>query len=59
MKYLIDDQNCDPSQPNENKITPLHSAALKGHLNVVKFLTVDKQVDPECRTVHVETPLFI
>ena len=42
VKYLIDEQGCNPSCLDEDKYTPLHCAAIKGHINVVKFLTMEK-----------------
>ena len=33
MKYLIDSAKCNPSQGDNDKATPLHSAAANGQLD--------------------------
>ena len=47
VKYLIDEQGCNPSCLDENKYTPLHHAAMTGHIDIVKFFTVEKYCDFE------------
>ena len=46
MKYLIEEQNTDPSCHDENKTTPLHIAAVNGRLDIVKYLTLDENCNP-------------
>ena len=41
VKYLINQQDCNPSCLDENKFTPLHCAAMMGQIDVVKFLTAE------------------
>ena len=47
VKYLIDEQSCNPSHLDNQIKTPLHWAAVKRHMDTVKFLTVDKHCDSE------------
>ena len=49
MKYLIDEQGRDPSCLDEDKETPLHYAARKGHVQILNFLTLVKHCDPTSR----------
>ena len=42
VRYLVDEQGCNPSCLDENKYTPLHFAAMNGYIYIVKFLTVEK-----------------
>ena len=42
VKYLTDEQHCNPSCLDLNKCTPLYFATIKGHIYIVKFLTVEK-----------------
>ena len=42
-----------------DKYTPLHCAAEKGHMNIVKFLTLEKHCDPMCRGSDQDTPLHM
>ena len=57
VKYLIDEQGCDPSCLDRNKEIPLHRAASNGHLDIVKFLTLEKHCNSNQRTIHSNTPL--
>ena len=43
------------------KLTPLHHAAMKGHMDIVKFLTVKKHYscDPLCRDANNCTALHL
>ena len=48
MKYLIDEQGCDPSCLDRNQQSPLHCAGHNGQLDIVKFLnTLKKCCNPE------------
>ena len=57
MKYLIEEQGCDPSCLKTDKGTPLHRAAYKGHLDIVKFLTLGKHCNPASRNCDGTTPI--
>jgi len=39
------------------KFTPLHLAAEEGHIEIVKFLTMEKHCDPMSRNIHNNTAL--
>ena len=36
----------------------MHYAATIGHIDIVKFLTVEKNCDPMCRDIDQDTPLL-
>ena len=42
---------------DEDKYTPLHCAAMKGQIDIVKYLTVEKHCNPLCRDISQNTPL--
>ena len=46
VKYLTDEQDCEPSCLDENNNTPLHRASIKGHVDIVKFFTLENPCDP-------------
>ena len=56
VKYLIEDVKVDPSCRDEMDTTPLHCAALCGHLPIVKLLVEDYLCDPGVRDEDGETP---
>ena len=56
MKYLIDEQRCNPSSLDRDERTPLHYAAHNGHLDVVKFLTFEKHCHPNQKDIRNNTP---
>ena len=39
--------------------TPLHNAAQYGHIEVVKFLTIDMHCDPTSKNARKQTPLHL
>lgn len=48
---------CDPDLPGEHKCTPLHMAANKGHLPIVKFLLEEGNSNPLSLDEDGNTPL--
>lgn len=42
VRYLVDEQGCDPSHPDDNGVTPLHLACKEGQIDVVKYLLTEK-----------------
>ena len=54
IKYLIDECGVDPkSCRNNNGDTPLHYAARKGELSVLRYLIKEKQCDPMLSLIHI------
>ncbi len=45
LKYLIEDQGCNPASLGCNGTTPLHRAATFKHLAIVQYLITQHQVD--------------
>jgi len=39
------------------KLTPLHLAAEKGHIEIMKFLAAEKHCDPMVRSTYSDIPL--
>ena len=37
-------------------MTPLHLASQRGHLDVVKYLVIEQQIDPLCEDEYGNTP---
>ena len=54
---MIDERGCNPSSLDRDERTPLHYAARNGHLDVVKFLTLEKHCNPSQRDIWNNTPL--
>ncbi len=48
VRYFIEDRKINAATESTNKETPLHLAALNGHLHIVKYLVGTQQVDPTC-----------
>ena len=57
MKYLISELDCDPQIGSSDSQTPLHYAALNGHLDIVKSLISQYNCNPRCSTNKGATPL--
>ena len=57
VKYLIDEQGCNPSCLDDLKCTPLHYAAMNGQIEIMKFITIEKHCDPMCIDFKQNTPL--
>lgn len=59
MKYLIDEQGCDPSCLDTDQETPLHHAACEGHLHVIKYLIDEQRCYSSSLNRDKETPLHL
>ena len=59
VKYLTDEQSCNPSCLDDLKFTPLHCATLIGHIDTVRFLALEKHCDPMCTNYVQNTPLHL
>ena len=57
MKYLINEQHCDPMTRNNDHHTPLHYACQFGHLDITHYLISEAHCDPSCKNVYGDTPL--
>ena len=52
VRYLIDVEQADPNSRDEKfGVTPLHWAACYGHIDVARYLTVEKHCDPMCSDI--------
>ena len=54
---MIADLKCSPSVPGQYGGTPLHYAAGRGHLHIVKFLIDEERCDPSHLERDKTTPL--
>ena len=59
MKYLIENLHCDPSHLDNEKVTPLHTAAQWRQLYIVKYLTLEQHCDFLCTNIKNNTPLHL
>jgi ankyrin repeat protein len=62
LKYFIEDQGHNPASASSTGSrlagwTPLHVAAGYNHLELVRYLVAEQQVDPMCQTEDGDTPL--
>ena len=61
LKYFIEDQGHNPASASSTGRlagwTPLHVAARFNHLELVRYLVTEQQVDPMCQTEGGDTPL--
>ena len=55
--FLVERGGCDVNHRNHHNNTPLHDAAYKGQLDVVKYLIIKQRCDPACRGKDGWTPL--
>ena len=46
VKFLVEEEKCNPSHLDKNAMTPLHMAAMCGHMNIVTYLTLEQHCDP-------------
>lgn len=56
MKYFIEEQACNPSTPDKDGVTPLHLAAHKGHMSIIRYL-VKLKCDPMKESADWSTSL--
>ena len=59
VKYLTDEQSCNPPCLDNLKFTPLHCATLMGHIDTVRFLALEKHCEPMCTYYMQNTPLHL
>ena len=59
IKYLITEQGCNPSLPDNEGDMAIHFACLGGHLNVVKYLVTELKCDPKSPGFKGRTPLHL
>ena len=57
VKYLIEEQHCDPKCVDKDGRTPLHRSAIGGHLQVVRYLIEEQHCNPKCVDEYGWTPL--
>ena len=61
LKYFIEDQGHNPASAGSTRrlagMTPLHIAARHNHLELVRYLVTEQQVDPMCQAEVGSTPL--
>ncbi len=57
LKYLIEDQGCNPASLGQYGATPLHRAAEGKHLSIVQYLITQHQVDSLEQDDHGYSPL--
>ena len=48
LKYFIEERGCNPTNKDNRAMTPLHDAALGKHLDIVRYLVAEQQMDPLC-----------
>ena len=57
VRYLVEEQHCDPNCVMKDGETPLHCSADRGHLQVVRYLIEEQHCDPKCVDKDGWTPL--
>ena len=57
VRYLIEEQHCNPKCVDEYGVTPLHYSAIGGHLQVVRYLIEEQRCNPKCVDKDGWTPL--
>ena len=57
VRYLIEEQHCNPKYVDKDGETPLHCSAAGGHLQVVRYLIEEQHCNPKCVDKDGWTPL--
>ena len=57
VRYLIEEQHCNPKCVDQDGETPLHRSARCGHLQVVRYLIEEQHCNPKCVDKYGRTPL--
>ena len=47
--------NCNLACPGPLGLTPLHLGSQRGHLDIVKYLVIEQQIDLHCVKMSLET----
>jgi ankyrin repeat protein len=53
----VTEAQCDPNIRNKDEETPIHTACLSGHVDMVKYLVNEAHCDPNPQSNNGETPL--
>ena len=59
VKYLIEDEQCDPRECNSDGDSAIHVACRNGNLEVLKYLLEDQKLEPNVENRHGELPLHL
>ena len=54
VKYIMEEEHCDPYTVDEKFSTALSLASKKGHFDIVKYLISDKQIQFTMQLTKVE-----
>ena len=57
VRYLVDTHHCDPLCPDEQKVTPLHTAAAEGKLEIVRYFAIAHQCNLLVKNNFGDSPL--
>ena len=57
MRYLIEEQHCNPKCVDKCGVTPLHHSARRGHLQAVRYLIEEQHCNLKCVDKDGWTPL--
>jgi len=57
VRYLVSEQECNPTCQNWNGDTPLHGACHEGHVDVVKYFVTEQGCSAACQNRRGDTPL--
>ena len=57
VRYLVTEQECNPTCQNWNGDTPLHGACREGHVDTVKYLVTEQGCSAACQNRRGDTPL--
>ena len=59
VRFLIDEQHCDPNCKDANDSSLLHSASYAGHINLVQYLITERDSNPAITDNMLATPLHV